>query len=45
MLPYLVCKNFVVWIIAPNIIQGLNNRVEAASHFFREVQSILLLFK
>ena len=40
MLPYLVCKNLVVSIFAPIIIQDLNNRVEIASHFFSK--SILL---
>ena len=45
-----LCKNLVVRIIAPNIIQGLSNRVEVASLFFlkiffRELQSIYLLLK
>ena len=41
-----LCKNLAVRIIAPNIIQGLSNRVEVASHFFfRELQSIYLLLK
>ena len=45
MLPYLVCKNLVVRIIAPNIIQELNNRVEVASLFSSRGEKYFITFE